>query len=327
MVQPVIQRDAAADCDSPQAGAQMPQISESSSHKRRVVVTCAITGSGDTVGKHPAIPVTPEQIAVSALEAAASGAAIVHIHVRDPQTGLASAKLDYYREVVERIRTENTDIIINLTTGTGARFVPSDDDPAIGGKGTTLMAPAERVRHVEDLRPEICTLDITTMNFGEVVFVNTPQHIRLMAKRVYAIGVLPELELFDTGNVRLALRLIEEGVLQMPAMFQLCLGVPWGAPPTPQAMLFMRDMLPDGAFWTGFAIGGQQFPMVAQAILLGGHVRVGLEDNLYIERGVFAKSNAEMVEKAVRIVHALDCVAATPAQAREILRLSPRTTN
>jgi uncharacterized protein (DUF849 family) len=186
----------------------VPDAKILSSHKRLVIVTCAITGSGDTVGKHPAVPVTPEQIAVSALEAAQEGAAIVHIHVRDPETGLASSKLEYYSEVMERIRAANADVIINLTTGTGARFIPSDDNPAIGGKGTTLMAPEARTRHVEVLRPEICTLDITTMNFGEVIFVNTPTHIRAMAKRIYAAGVLPELELFDTGNVRLALRLI-----------------------------------------------------------------------------------------------------------------------
>jgi len=299
----------------------MPNTNRTSSHKRTVVVTCAITGGGDTVGKHPAIPVTPEQIAVSALEAAQEGAAIVHIHVRDPNTGLATAKLEYYREVVERIRAGNADVIINLTTGTGARFVPSDDNPAVGGKGTTLMTPDERTRHVEALRPEICTLDITTMNFGEFTFVNTPAHLRNMAKRIYAAGALPELELFDTGNVRLALRLIEEGVLKTPAMFQLCLGVPWGAPATVQTMILMRDMLPQGAFWTGFGIGGQQYPMLAQAILLGGHVRVGLEDNLYIERGVFAKNNAELVEKAIRVVRTLDCVPATPDDARTILGL------
>lgn len=292
--------------------------------KRSTIVTCAITGGGDTVGKHPAIPVTPEQIATSALEAAQEGAAIVHIHVRDPQTGKPSSKLEHYREVVERIRAKNGDVIVNLTTGAGARFIPGKDNPAIGGEGTTLMGPEARARHILELRPEICTLDITTMNFGEFVFVNTPAHIRTMAKAINAIGVLPELELFDTGNLRLALRLIEEGVLKTPAMFQICLGVPWGAPATTEAMIFMRDMLPAGAFWTGFGIGGQQFPMVAQALLLGGHVRVGLEDNLYIERGVFAKNNAALVEKAVRILRALDAEPATPAAARRILGL-PRT--
>ncbi len=302
----------------------MSKNPEPTSGKRQVIVTCAITGGGDTVGKHPAIPVTPEQIAVSALEATKAGAAIVHIHVRDPQTGKPSAKLEYYREVVERIRAADGNVVINLTTGAGARYIPSKENPKIGGEGTTILPPEERVHHIEALKPEICTLDITSMNFGEFVFVNTPPHLRIMAKAVNAAGALPELELFDTGNVRLALRLIEEGVLRQPAMFQICLGVPWGAPATTEAMMFMRDMLPKGSFWTGFGIGGQQFPMVAQAILLGGHTRVGLEDNLYLERGVFAKSNAELVGKAVRIMRALDCEPATPADARRILAL-PRS--
>jgi uncharacterized protein (DUF849 family) len=289
--------------------------------KRPVIVTCALTGGGDTVGKSPAVPVTPEQIAGSAIEAARAGAAIVHIHVRDPATGKPATDLALYREVVERIRAVDTDVILNLTTGAGARFIPSAADPKVGGEGTTLAAPELRVRHIEALRPEICTLDITTMNFGEFVFVNTPAHLRVMGRAVAAAGVLPELECFDSGNVRLALRLIEEGVLHPPAMFQLCLGVPWGAPATPESMLFMRSLLPAGAFWTGFGIGGAQFPMVAQAVLLGGHVRVGLEDNLYVERGVLAPSNAALVEKAVRIVRALDAEPATPAEARRILAL------
>ena len=221
----------------------------------------------------------------------------------------------------ERIRGANPDVVVNLTSGAGARYIPSKENPKVGGEGTTIMSPEERVRHVEALKPEVCTLDITTMNFGEYVFVNTPSHLRIMAKAMNAVGTLPELELFDSGNVRLALRLIEEGVLLQPAMFQICLGVPWGAPATTEAMMFMRDLLPKGSFWTGFGIGPQQFPMVAQAILLGGHTRVGLEDNLYVERGVFAKNNAQLVEKAVRIVRALDCEPATPAEARRLLGL------
>jgi uncharacterized protein (DUF849 family) len=181
----------------------MSKSPESTSAKRQVIVTCAITGGGDTVGKHPAIPVTPGQIAVSALEAAQAGAAIVHIHVRDPQTGKPSSKLEHYREVVERIRAVNTNVVINLTTGAGARYIPSKDNPKVGGEGTTILTPEERVRHVEALKPEICTLDITTMNFGEYVFVNTPPHLRIMAKAINAVGALPELELFDTGNLRL----------------------------------------------------------------------------------------------------------------------------
>ncbi|MDC7785020.1 3-keto-5-aminohexanoate cleavage protein [Rhodoplanes sp. TEM] len=302
----------------------MPETPRARSGKRPVVVTCAITGGGDTVGKHPAIPVTPEQIAVSSLEAARAGAAIVHIHVRDPATGKPSSRLEHYAEVVERIRAENRDVVVNLTTGAGARFIPSDADPKIGGPGTTLASPEARVRHIEALKPEICTLDITTMNFGEFVFVNTPAHLRVMAKCVRAAGATAELECFDTGNIRLALRLIEEGVLASPAMFQICLGIPWGAPATVEALLMMRDMLPKDAFWTGFAIGPQEFPMVAQAVLLGGHVRVGLEDNLYIEKGVLAPSNAALVEKAVRIVEALDARPATPDETRELLGI-PRS--
>ncbi len=292
--------------------------------KREIIVTCAITGGGDTVGKHPAIPVTPEQIATSALEAAGAGAAIVHIHVRDPKTGKPSTELALYREVVERIRSVNDDVIINLTTGAGARFIPSDENPGVGGAGSNMLTPAARVRHIQELRPEICSLDIATMNFGEFAFVNTPAHIRTMAFAIAEAGVLPELEVFDVGHLRLTLHLLETGAIKPPVFFQICLGIPWGAAATSETMLFMRGMLPKDCVWTGFGIGPQEFPMVAQSILLGGHVRVGLEDNLYIERGVLAPSNAALVEKAVRIVAALDGVPASPAQARRILGLPSR---
>lgn len=291
--------------------------------KRQVIVTCAITGGGDTIGKHSAIPVTPEQIATSALEAAGAGAAIVHIHVRDPITGKPSTDLVLYREVVERIRSVS-DVIINLTTGTGARFVPSNENPAIGGAGSNMLTPAARVRHIQELCPEICSLDIATMNFGEFAFVNTPAHIRAMALAIAEAGVLPELEVFDVGHLRLTLHLLETGAIKLPVFFQVCLGIPWGAPATSETMLFMRGMLPKDCVWTGFGIGSQEFPMVAQSVLLGGHVRVGLEDNLYIERGVLAPSNAALVEKAVRIVAALDGVPASPAEARDILGLRSR---
>jgi uncharacterized protein (DUF849 family) len=292
--------------------------------KRQVIITCAITGGGDTVGKHPAIPVTPEEIAMSALEAAEAGAAIVHIHVRDPRTGKPSTEFELYREVTERIRSANNDVIINLTTGAGARFIPSDENPAVGGAGSNMMKPAARVRHVEKLQPEICSLDIATMNFGEFAFVNTPAHIRAMALAIAAAGVMPELEAFDVGHLRLALHLLETGAIRRPVFFQICLGVPWGAPATSEMMLFMHAMLPKDCPWTGFGIGAQQFPMVAQSILLGGHVRVGLEDNLYIERGVLAPNNAALVEKAVLIVTALDAEPASPADARRILGLQAK---
>lgn len=287
--------------------------------KRPVIVTCAITGGGDTTGKHPAIPITPKQIAESAVEAASAGAAVVHIHVRDPLTGKPSSKLEYYEEVVERIRASNSDVLINLTTGAGARFVPSKEEPSLGGPGTTMMTPATRVLHVQRLRPEICSLDIATMNFGEHAFVNVPEHIRIMAKAIGEAGVLPELEVFDVGHLRLARHLLEQKAIKSPVIFQVCLGIPWGAPATPETMMFMRDMLPPDSVWTGFGIGAQQFPMVAQAVLLGGHIRVGLEDNLYLERGVLAPTNAALVDKAVRLLSALDVAPATPAEARRIL--------
>ncbi len=288
---------------------------------RDVIISCALTGAADTVGKHPAIPVTPEQIATAAIEAAKAGAAIVHIHVRDPATGKASRELAHYRETVERIRASSVDVIINLTTGPGATFFPSEDNPAVGGPGTTLSRPQERVRHIQELRPEICTLDIATLSMSERTFINTPSHLRVMAKLIREANVLPELEVFDTGHIRLARRLIEEGALATPPMLQLCLGIPYGAPATPEAMIMMRDMLPQPCVWAAFGISMHQFPMVAQAVILGGHVRVGLEDNLYLERGVFAPNNAALVERAATIITSLGDRPATPAKARDILGL------
>jgi uncharacterized protein (DUF849 family) len=287
---------------------------------RPVIITCAVTGGADTVGKHPAIPVTPEQIATASIEAAQAGAAIAHIHVRDPKTGKGSMEFDLYREVVERIRDSGTDVIINLTTGAGARYIPSDNDPAVGGPGTTMATPANRVLHIQKLKPEICSLDIATMNFGDWVFMNTPAHLAEMGKAIREAGVKPELEVFDTGQVRLARKLIADGALDGAApLFQLCLGIPWGAPASTESMMFMRSLLPDNAIWAGFGISSMEMPMVAQACLMGGHCRVGLEDNLYISRGKFAPNNAALVEQAVAIVRSLGEEPATPAQAREIL--------
>jgi uncharacterized protein (DUF849 family) len=288
---------------------------------RDVIITCAVTGSADTVGKHPAIPVTPEEIAQAAVEAAKAGAAIVHIHVRDPATGKPSRQIDHYREVVERIRDSGVDVIINLTCGPGGAFFPSQDNPATGGPGTTLSRPEERVRHVQELRPEICTLDIATLTLHERTLINTPTHLRVMARLIREAGVLPELEVFDTGHIRLLCSLIEDGSLATPPMIQLCLGIPYGAPATPEAMIMMRDMLPQPCVWAGFGISVHEFPMVAQAVILGGHVRVGLEDNLYLDRGVFAPNNAALVERAVTIVTALGNRPATARVAREILGL------
>jgi uncharacterized protein (DUF849 family) len=290
---------------------------------RKVVVTCALTGSGDTTRLNPAVPVAPADIAREGLEAAAAGAAVLHIHVRDPRTHQASMDGALYAEVVERIRAANREVVVNLTTGTGARFDPGTPDPAQPGPGTTLATPEARVRHVETLRPELCSLDVGSLNFGRHVFVNTPDHLAAMAARIRAAGVKPEIEVFDTGHIRQALAMLAQGELDRPPLFQICLGIPWGAAATPESMLFMRDLLPPDAVWSGFGISRDQFRMVAQAVLLGGHVRVGLEDNLYLERGVLAPGNAALVERAVGMVRALGEEVASPAEARAIFGLRP----
>jgi uncharacterized protein (DUF849 family) len=282
-----------------------------------VIVTCAVTGAGDTVGKHPAIPVTPAQIAAAAIQAAEAGAAVAHIHVRDPQTGRYSRDPALYAEVVERIRASNTDVIINLTAGMGGDFELGDVDPACAGPNTDLIGPLARLVHVEELLPEICTLDCGTLNFGDgnMIYISTPNYLRVGAARVQALGVKPELEIFDTGHLWFAKQMLAEGLLDAPPLFQFCLGIPWGAPADTVSMKAMADNLPAGAVWAGFGIGRMQMPMVAQAVLLGGHVRVGLEDNLYLDRGVFA-SNASLVERAVNIIRLMGARPLTPAEAR-----------
>jgi uncharacterized protein (DUF849 family) len=289
---------------------------------REVIVSCAVTGSGDTVGKHPDIPVTPEQIATAAIEAAKAGAAVAHCHVREPD-GQPSRRVELYAEVVERIRDSDTDVVLNLTAGMGGDFYPSEDDPAVAGPGSDLVGPLERLAHVEALLPEICSLDCGTLNFADGTYISTPQMLRVMAQKIKDLGVKPELECFDTGHVRLANQLIAEGLVEEPPLFQICLGIPWGAPATTSSMKGMTEMLPEGANWAGFGISAMEMPMVAQAILLGGHVRVGLEDNLYLERGVFA-TNAQLVEKAIKIIELMGARAVSPAEAREKLGLRPR---
>lgn len=290
---------------------------------RDVIVTCAVTGAGDTVDKHPDIPVTPEQIAKAAIEAAKAGAAIAHMHVRDPQTGAASRDPNLFREVVERVRDSDTDVVVNLTAGMGGDYVPSEEDPMVPGPGTDLVGADERLTHVEDLLPEICSLDCGTLNFGDSVYMSTPSILRTMAQRIRDCGVKPELEVFDMGHLRFANQLVKEELIADPPLYQICLGIPWGAPADADTMKAMRDMLPANAEWAGFGISAMEMPMVAQAVLLGGHVRVGLEDNLYLERGVFA-TNAQLVEKAVKIVELMGARTLTPAEARERLGLRPR---
>ena len=285
---------------------------------RKVVITCALTGSQDTSAKNPAVPATPQEIATSAIDAANAGASVVHIHVRDPETRLASMEEHLYAETVDRIKDSGTNVIINLTTGPGARFVPGKDDPAVPDPSTTLKSPAERVKHIQSIKPPICTLDVASFNFGEQVFVNTPEHLREMGDMITAAGVKPELEAFDTGHIVLANRLIADGHLKEPPLFQLCLGISYAAPATPESLLHMRDMLPANAVWSAFGISQYQFPMVAATVVSGGHVRVGLEDNLYMERGVLAPSNAALVERAARIIREIGAEVATPDEAREI---------
>jgi uncharacterized protein (DUF849 family) len=291
-----------------------------------VIITCAVTGAGDTAGRHPAIPITPEQIANAALEAAEAGAAVVHCHVRDPKTGKGTRGVHLYREVVERIRAKNTEVIINLTAGMGGDVeVGEGEKPMQWGPGTDLVGPIERLAHVAELRPEICTLDCGTLNFGDghTIVVQTPAQLREQARLIKSYGVKPEMEIFDSGNLWFAKQLCAEGLVNDPPLFQLCLGIPWGAPVNTQTMAYQVGELPKNAVWAGFGIGRMEFPMVAQAVLLGGHVRVGLEDNLWLEKGVHA-SNATLVERAVTIITLLGSKIASPDEARKILGLKGR---
>lgn len=291
-----------------------------------VIITCAVTGAGDTVGKHPAIPVTPEQIANSALEAADAGAAIVHCHVRDPETGKGARTVSLYEEVVERIRAKNSDVIINLTAGMGGDLeIGQGEHPMTFGPGTDLVGPYERLAHVAALKPEICTLDCGSLNFGDgnALVVQTPTQLRIQAKIIQDHGVKPEMEVFDTGNLWFAKQLVAEGLIDSPPMFQICLGIPWGAPADSATMQHMASQMPEGAVWAGFGISRMQMPMAAQAVILGGHVRVGLEDNLYLDRGVYA-SNGSLVERAAEIIRLLGSKVASPAEAREILGLKKK---
>jgi len=293
--------------------------------QRKVMISCAVTGSADTPGRNPAVPVSPPEIAASAIDAAKAGAAIVHIHVRDPKTTRPSMDPTLYREVVDRIRASGSDVLINLTTGPGARYVPAADDPLKAGPGSTMKPASERVRHITEIKPDICSLDMGSMNMGATVFVNTPPILEAMAVKIRDAGVLPELEVFEAGHLMLARRMIETGHIKSPALFQICLGIAWGQPATPEAMTYMRGLLPADCTWFAFGISLHQFPMVAQAVLLGGHPRVGLEDNLYLEKGKLAPSNATLVEKAANIIALLGDEAATPAEARQMLGLNGHT--
>ena len=291
----------------------------------KVIITCALTGAGDTVDKHPAIPVTPTQIAAAAVEAAKAGATVVHCHVRDPDTGKGSRDPALYREVVARIRDSGVDIIVNLTAGMGGDLeIGAGETPLAFGPATDLVGPLARLVHVEELLPDICTLDCGTLNFGDgdTIYVSTPAALRAGAKRITELGVKAELEIFDTGHLWFANQMIKEGLLRDP-LFQLCLGIPWGAPADTTTMKAMVDNLPSGATWAAFGIGRMQMPMAAQAVLLGGHVRVGLEDNLWLDKGVPA-SNGSLVERVIKLIECMGAQPMSPAAGRVKMGLKPR---
>jgi len=286
-----------------------------------VMITCAVTGAGDTADKSPHVPVTPQQIAQSAIEAARAGATTVHLHVRDPATGLNARAPELYREAVARIRDSGVDVILNITAGMGGILHRPYDDPNQDGPRSDLVASEERFCHIVELLPEICTIDCGTMNFGaETVVVNRPRDLAWMARRAQELGVKPELECFDMGQVGHALDLIKAGLIVEPPLFQFVLGAAGGAPASAESMMALRGMLPPGARWAAFGISRHAFPMVAQAALLGGWVRTGLEDNLYLRRGQLA-TNAQLVEKTVQILDSLDFQPMPAATARRLLNL------
>ena len=287
-------------------------------------ITCAVTGSADSVRKNPNVPVTPAQIAASALEAHAAGAAIVHLHVRDPQSGLASREPALFREVVDRIRSRNRSVILNLTGGMGGDLlIGPEDAPLALRAGTDFVGPHERIAHVLDLLPEIGSLDCGSLNFDELLYGTTPGFLRTMARAYQQNDVRPELEVFELGHIELARQLMTEGLIEQPALFQLCLGIKYGAPATSDAMKAMRDALPPGSRWSAFGLGRMQMPMAAQAVLLGGNVRVGLEDNLYLDKGIPA-TNAQLVERARTIIELLGVRVLTAPETRERLGFAPR---
>lgn len=290
---------------------------------RNPIITCAVTGSGDTAAKHPDLPKSPDEIATAAIEAAKAGAAIAHIHVREPESGKPSRDVGLYREVVDRIRQSDTDVVLNLTTGMGGDlFLGPDDEPLNFTDDTDCVGQMERMEHVEALLPEICSMDCGSFNYmgQNYVYVSTQSMLELGAKRLQEIGVKPELEVFDVGQVWFARHMVERGLIDSPPLFQICLGIPWGAEADAESMLAMRNALPPGANWAGFGISRMEMPMVAQAVLLGGNVRVGLEDNLYLDKGVLA-SNAQLVERAGEIIERLGARVVGPDEAREQLGL------
>jgi uncharacterized protein (DUF849 family) len=290
----------------------------------KTIISCAVTGNIVTREHHPDLPITPAQIAQAALDAASAGAAIAHIHVRDPMTGKPSMRMDLYAEVVDLIRAQNRDLIINLTTGEGGRFTPSEHDPKLAAPGSTLTLPENRVAHVVAIKPDMCSLDFNTMNSGANVVINTPVNVRKMAHAIIDAGVMPEIEVFDSGDIHMARDLIDDGTLVGPHLFQIVTGVKYGASSTGATLLYLKSLLPAVCQWSAFGLGRMEFPMVAQSFLLGGHVRVGFEDNVYIAKNKLARDNAELVEKCVNVLELLGGEVASATEARAMLGLRPK---
>ncbi len=291
---------------------------------KKVIITCAVTGESPYNKAHPNFPITPQQIADAALEAEEAGAAAVHLHARDPETGAGSSDPELFLEVVDRVRDNGVNAVLNVTCGIGGEFCPDPEDESRAGPGTDMASAEERVKHIEMCMPEVCSLDVCTQNQVEggkdIVYLNTPYTLKKMAKRFQQLGVKPEIEVFAPGDILLANNMLAEGYFDEPPIYQIVMGTLWGLPATPETMIYMRDLLPKNAIWAAFSVARQQMPMVAQATLLGGNVRVGLEDNLYLSRGVFA-TNGQLVERARNIIENMGYEVATPAEARIMMGL------
>jgi uncharacterized protein (DUF849 family) len=288
---------------------------------RKIILTCAVTGNLTRPEQTPHLPISPAQIAESALAAGEAGAAIVHIHVRHPDDGRPSMELAHYEEVVNIVRRHDPALILNLTTGPGGRYVPDRDVPSRAAPGTTLAPPRERVRHIGALRPEICTLDLNTMNSGDQVVMNSRSSTRIMADDILDLAVRPEIELFNAGDAVLAAEMGKQRAWPAPPLYSFVLGVRYGWPASVESILLGKTLLADGAIWTAFGVGRMAFPMLAMSVLLGGHARIGMEDTIYLDRGVLARSNAELCAKARRIVMDLGNELASAVEARRMLGL------
>jgi uncharacterized protein (DUF849 family) len=285
----------------------------------KTIITCAVTGAGTTLKQTPYLPVTPEQIATSALEAADAGASVLHLHVRDPKTGEPSMRLDLYQEVVDRIKEKNTEVLINLTCGPGAT---GSSSVVFGESVSGFCSAEERTQHIVKLQPDICSLDLNTMNRGpKNITVNSISIVRAMAKIINNAGVKPELEIFDSGDLHIAKMLIAEQLIKDIPLIQIATGINWGWDSSITTLEYARQLLPADCVWYAFGIGAMEMPFVALSTISGGHARVGLEDNIYLEKGVLAKTNAELVNKAVRVIKDLGGSIATPHDARNILKL------